>query len=477
MSTSAQLAIALLALTTSVAAATPALSAAADAEFRETYRELVETDTTLVNGNCTAAAEKMAARLQRAGFTEGDVHTYATAEHPKEGGLVAVLRAPRPRDRGVLLVAHIDVVAVNRADWQRDPFTLGEAAGYFYGRGVSDNKAMAAALIDTMTRLKRAGVKPRRDIKVALTCGEETATAFNGASYLAQSQRALIDAEYALVPSAGARLDAQGRPLALSIQAGEKIQQSFQLTTTHPGGHSSRPVKHDAIARLSAALVKLAEFDFPVRLNEVTRAYFTHTAQLESGERAAALRTLGSTTPEATPDAQTASLIANADAGWNSMMRTTCATTLLQGGEALNALAQRATATVNCRLLPGDTIAATQQTLAKVIDDPSVTITRVGPDSVMPAAPPLTHAVLDPIKAIAAQVWPGTPVIPTLLTGATDARHFNAVGIPTYGITAVFNDPDGNGVHAPNERVRVSAVYQGREFIYRLLKRYAGVGP
>jgi acetylornithine deacetylase/succinyl-diaminopimelate desuccinylase-like protein len=454
-------------------AAAPVTRPDAQRDYVELFRELVETDTTLSHGSCTAAAGKMARRLSAAGFAAADIQQYSSPEHPLEGGLVATLHAAHPIDKGLLLIAHLDVVEVRREDWTRDPFTLTEESGYFYGRGVSDDKAMAATLVDTLIRLKSEKFRARRDLKIALTCGEETATAFNGARYLAQSQRALIDASFALVPSGGAQLDTQGRRVSLSIQAGEKVPQNFQLEVTHPGGHSSRPVKHDAIARLAAGLVKLADFDFPLHLSEATRAHFTRSAALETGALATALATLGRTADGAAPDATAVAMVANANPGWNSMLRTTCATTLLRAGDAINALAQRATATVNCRMLPGETVENTEGTLHAVLTDPGIVVTRVGPASPTPPAPPLGRAILEPIETVASQLWPGTPIIPTMLTGATDARHFNAVGIPTYGLTAVFNDPDGNGVHAQNERVRVRSVLEGREFVYRLVRRYA----
>ena len=441
--------------------------------FVEMYAELVETNTTFSHGSCTAAAGKLAQRLLAAGLPAAELHEYSVPEHPLEGGLIAVLRAARPVDKGLLLIAHLDVVEARREDWQRDPFRFSEESGYFYGRGVSDDKAMVATLVDTLIRLKAGKFRPRRDIKVALTCGEETATAFNGASYLAQSQRALIDASLALVPSGGAQLDAQGRRVALIIQAGEKAPQNFQLAVTHPGGHSSRPVKHDAISRLAAGLVRLGDYDFPLHLIEATRANFARTAALETGAVAAAQRTLGNTADGATPDPAAAAVVAAASPAWNSMLRTTCVATLLQAGEALNALAQHATATVNCRILPGETVEATEQSLIGILADPGIVVTRLGPASPTPPAPPLTRQLLQTIETSAATLWPGTPIIPAMLTGATDARYFNAAGIPTYGLTAVFNDRDGNGVHGLNERVRLQSVLEGRRFVYGLVRRLA----
>lgn len=444
--------------------------------FRDIYRELVETDTTAASGGCKLAVEKMAARLRAAGFAATDLKVFAPPGHAGEGGLVARLGATAGRERttdALLLVAHLDVVDVHRPDWTRDPFRLTEDGDFFYGRGVSDDKAMAAALVDSLIRLRSSGVRLMRTVKLALTCGEEDATVLDGAAYLAQSERALIDASLALVPTAGGRLDAQGRPLSLSVQAGEKLQQNFDLETTAAGGHSSRPVKNGAIADLARALLSLSDYDFAAELSPVTRLYFERSAELEGAPIAAAMRRLAATPPGAAPDAEAAALVTEADPGWNSMLRTTCAITLLQAGEALNALPRHVRATLNCRILPGHTVDEVQEILVKVLNDPAMILTRTGPPSPDARAPLIDLRVLQPAESIASRMWPGTPLIPTLLTGATDARFFNAAGIPTYGITTIFSDPDGDGVHAQDERVRIRFVYQGREFIYRLIQAYA----
>ena len=212
-------------------------------KFRTLYKELVETNTTLSSGSCTLAAQKMAAHLKEAGYPDSDLHSFSVKEHPKDGGLVAVLHGSEPSAKAVLLLGHIDVVEAKREDWTRDPFILIEENGFFYGRGASDMKAQVAAWVDTMVRLKEEGFKHRRDIKMALTCGEESATAFNGANYLATHEHDLIDAAFALNEGGGGRLDANGKPLVLTVQAAEKFPQSYQLEVTNPGGHSSRPTR------------------------------------------------------------------------------------------------------------------------------------------------------------------------------------------------------------------------------------------
>src|SRR3954466_1093114 len=261
----------LAALAAAPASAQPAQD---DAAFRATYKELIETNTTLSAGSCTLAAERMAARLKAAGFADSDLHLIVEPSHPKEGSLVAILPGTDPKAKAILLLAHIDVVEANRADWERDPFTLVEENGYFYARGSSDDKAQASVWVDTLARFKREGFRPTRTIKMALTCGEETAGAFNGAQYLAAHERALIDAEFGLNEGAGGLLGEDGKPVVLNIQAGEKFPQNYRLEVTNPGGHSSRPVRENAIYRLADALIKLRAYDFPIQSNAATLGYF-----------------------------------------------------------------------------------------------------------------------------------------------------------------------------------------------------------
>src|SRR5271155_1584147 len=276
----------------------PALSAAQTAprpdqvEFRALYKELVETNTELSDGNCTIAAAKMAALLKAAGYADADIHPFQADGHPKEGGLVAVLHGTDPKARPMLLLAHIDVVEAKRADWLPDPFTLVEENGYFYGRGASDDKAEASVWVDTLIRLKKEGFQPKRDVKMALTCGEETASAFNGAGYLASHERKLIDAAFALNEGAGGRLDVSGKPVALNIEAGEKFPQDYKLEVTNPGGHSSRPTKDNAIYHLAGGLVRLSQYDFPVEFTDASKAYLAAMGPLAGGEMGAAMTAL-----------------------------------------------------------------------------------------------------------------------------------------------------------------------------------------
>ncbi len=460
---------ALMALATGAAAQTaqaPKTVRPDQLAFRDLYKELVEINTTLSVGSCTAAAEAMGARLKTAGFPAEDVKVVVADGHPKEGSLVAILHGTDAK-KPMLLLAHIDVVEANRADWTRDPFKLVEENGYFFGRGTSDDKAQAAIWVDSLIRLKQAGYKPGRDIKLALTCGEES-EAYNGIEDLVKNHRPLVDAEFALNEGADGLLDEHDNPVVLEVQGGEKVYQDFTLTVTNPGGHSSRPVPANAIYQLSAALDRIGAYGFPARFNDATRGYFTKMQARVNPGQAAAMKALVADISD--PAALKA---VAADPMWNSMLRTTCVATMVSAGHAPNALPQRATANVNCRILPGTPTEEVRAKLAELAGAPvAVTLTNE-PNPVSPP-PPLTPAIMGPIEKQAAKLWPGVPVVPILLTGATDGVHTNAAGIPTYGVTGIFGSSDGDGIHGLNERVRVKSLYDGRDFLYALIKDYAG---
>ena len=436
--------------------------------FRALYKELVETNTEFSSGDCTVAAARMAARLKAAGFTDADLHPFSVPDHPKEGGLVAVYPGRDPKAKAILLLAHIDVVEAKREDWARDPFTLIEENGYFYARGASDDKAQAAVYTDTLIRFRQEGFHPRRTVKLALTCGEESVGVFNGAQYLAKNQRDLIDAQFALNEGGGGREDDQGKPSWLVLQVGEKLPQSFQFEVTNPGGHSARPVRDNAITHLALGVAKLAPDTFPVALNDTTRAYFDRLGKAIGGETGAAMVALAKDQTDRAAEA-----IVARDANANGMMRTTCVPTMLNAGHAENALPQRARATVNCRILPGISVEEIRVQLEKLVADPEIKITPMAARSDPSKGMVLDPAVLGPAEKLAAEMFPGTPLIPSMSPGATDAAFMAPAGIPTYGVPGVLGDVDGNGVHGLNERIRVSSLYRGRDYIYRLVRIYA----
>ncbi|MBL8650443.1 MAG: M20/M25/M40 family metallo-hydrolase [Sphingopyxis sp.] len=461
-----------LPMLSALAFATPA--AAQDAPrpdqlaFRALYKELVETNTTLSSGSCTLAAERMAARMKAAGFSGDQLTLFATPEHPKEGGLVATYPGSSKTAKPILLVAHIDVVEAKREDWERDPFVMVEEDGYFYGRGTLDDKAQAAVWVDALIRFKQAGYKPKRSVKLALTCGEETNGAFNGVEWLTANRRELIDAEFALNEGGGGDGDGKGKVIGQSVQVGEKTFANFRLETRNPGGHSSVPVRDNAIYQLSRALTAIDEYEFPVEMTDVTRRFFAESGAARGDETGKAMAALARDNND-----KAALAIVDKDRFLHGNVRTTCVATLLDGGHAPNALPQRAGANINCRIFPGHSIESIKDELAKVIGDPGVTITQLPPKRPAPPAPPLDPRIIGPMEKLVAKYWPGLKVVPSMANGYTDATFLGAVGIPTYGIPGIWGDPDGNGVHGLNERIEVKSLYVGRDYMVDLVKAYA----
>jgi acetylornithine deacetylase/succinyl-diaminopimelate desuccinylase-like protein len=432
---------------------------------REIYEQLVEINTTSSVGDNTAAAEAMAARLRAAGFPEADVRVMVPAGAPKKGNLVARLRGTGAR-RPLLLLAHLDVVEAKREDWPADPFVLREEGGYFYGRGTTDDKAMAAIFVANLIRYRQEGYRPERDLIVALTADEETDRTWNGVDFLLTKHRPLIDAELGLNEGGGGQLK-DGKRVANTVQASEKIYQSFRLEVKNPGGHSSLPVPENAIYRLSEGLGRIARHRFPVRLNEVTRAFFARSAATATPDETAAIKAL----LENPRDAAAAEKLSQRPF-YNALLRTTCVATQLEGGHAENALPQRAAATVNCRVLPDESPAEVQKTLARVLGDDKVTMTPMQPP--LPSPPsPLTPEVMGAVERVTEAMWPGVPVVPVMSTGATDAVYLRGAGIPIYGVDGIFEDIDDIRAHGRDERLGVSAFYEGQEFLYRLVKALA----
>lgn len=427
---------------------------------RDFLQELIEIDTTDSQGDNTAAARAMAARLIAAGFPEEDVRVLEPV--PRKGNLVARYRGRDTGRKPLLLLAHIDVVEADPADWTLDPFSFVEQDGYFYGRGTTDDKDEAAIHIANLIRLRQEGFQPDRDIIVALTADEEGGD-HNGVEWLLENHRELIDAEYALNEGGGGAIR-DGARISNGVQASEKVYQTFTLEVTNPGGHSSLPVKDNAIYHLAEALTRIRDYDFPVILNEVTESFFSRSAELEDDELADAMRGV----LQNPPDPASVEILSQRPF-YNSRMRTTCVATMLDAGHAENALPQRARGTVNCRVLPGESIDGVQNTLAAVIGNNQVTIERVNDANPSPPSP-LVPEVLQPIEAITEAMWPGVPVIPTMSTGATDGLFLRNAGIPVYGVSGLFHDIDDVRAHGQNERIAIDAFFEGQEFLYRLTK-------
>jgi acetylornithine deacetylase/succinyl-diaminopimelate desuccinylase-like protein len=439
--------------------------------FRALYKELVETNTTLSVGSCTLLAQRIAAHLKSGGFIDKDLTLFSVPDHPKEGGLVVVLAGSSSAAKPMLLLGHLDVVEAKREDWTRDPFTLIEENGYFYGRGAADMKAMDATWIDMLMRFKKSAYHPKRTIKLALTCGEETTNAFNGAQWLAQNKPELIAAEFALNEGGGGRTDGHGKLLVESIQVGEKAAQNYRLETVNAGGHSSIPIRDNAIYELADALAKVRDHEFPVKMTDTTRAFFAKAGAARVDDLGRAMVALSQN-----PGDKAAEVIVSKDRSYHSMLRTTCVATLLEGGHANNALPQRAVANINCRIFPGESVESTEAALVAAIGDAAVKVTPVQPIRPIAVPPPLDPKIIEPAEALVAKYFPGVPLIPSMSTGATDGIFLEAIGIPVYGAPGGWGDPDGNGAHGLNERRSIRSVYIGRDFLTDLVKAYAD-GP
>ena len=442
---------------------------AGEQAFRALYKELVEINTTLSVGSCTAAANAMKAHLVKAGYPENDLHLIAPPNQPKQGNLIALLPGTDANLKPLMLLAHLDVVEAKREDWIRDPFTLVEEDGYFYARGAADDKSMAAIFTDSMVRFKQEGYKPRRGIKLALTCGEETPNTFNGVSYLLEHHRTLIDAAFALNEGGGGRLDPKtGAYQYNGIQAGEKLYQDFTLETVNQGGHSARPTPDNAIYQMVQALAKIQAFEFPVEFNEVTRGFFAKYGEIVGGAEGADMKAAA-----ANGDAAAVTRLKK-NPTLNGILHTTCIPTMIDGGHAYNALPQHVTANVNCRIFPGHEAEEVRQTLIRTIGDAGVKVAfQAEPEKGGPP-PPLTPDIMGPIEKLTSELFPGVPVVPAQSSGGTDGRFLTPAGVPTYGVSGIFSDGATSNAHGLNERIRVQSLMESREFLYQLTKMYAG---
>ncbi|MBV8032100.1 MAG: M20/M25/M40 family metallo-hydrolase, partial [Betaproteobacteria bacterium] len=386
---------------------------------------------------------------------------------PKKGNLVLRMKGDGSR-KPLLLLAHLDVVEALRNDWQTDPFVLQETNGFFTARGSIDDKAMAASFVSILSQLKREGFKAKRDIILALTADEERGDVpSNGVYWIVNNRRELLDAELGL--NEGGRGDLRnGKPVLNQVQVAEKMYTTYQLLVRNPGGHSSLPDPENAIYTLAEALNRLAKHRFPPNVGEVTREYFAKSAGLSSDAGVQAdMRAVG--VGEAT-DAQIDRLSKNNF--YNAQLRTTCVATRLMGGHADNALPQSASATVNCRILPNDDAAAIDRELRAVLG-PKIEIKQTNPPLASPASP-LRKDVMGAVEAVTQEMWPGIPVIPSMSTGATDSRFLRNLGMPIYGVSGMFIDGADYRAHGLDERITQKALYDGREFLYRLVKRLAG---
>ena len=436
---------------------------------RALLEQLIEIDTTdTERGDNTRAAQAMADALLDAGLPAQDVQVLVPDGFPTKGNLVARLRGSNPNAAPILLLAHLDVVEALPEDWSPDihPFEFMGRDGYFYGRGASDDKDECAIHTANLIRLHREGFVPDRDIVIALTADEEGGTR-NGVQFLLEEHRGLIDAAFALNEGGGG-MEREGRKVSNNVQGAEKVYQSFDFAARNPGGHSSLPVKKNAIYELSQALLAVREVEFPVMLNEVTEEFFDRSAELIGGEIGEAMRRVA-----ADPDDAGALAVLSRQPAYNARLRTTCVATQIEGGHAENALPQLARANVNCRLLPDHDPADVAKALQALVDPFGVTVAPKAEARPSPPSP-LTDEVLGAITRITEEMWPGVPVLPTMSTGATDGLYLRNAGIPVYGVSGIFGDMGDIRAHGRDERIRIDHFHEGQEFLYRLVKALAG---
>ena len=431
------------------------------------YKEIVEIKSGFTTGATTPVVEAIARRLRAAGFPDSDI--FIGGAIPAKANLVVRYHgAPQAaaKLKPILLLAHTDVVEAKREDWTTDPFVFTEKDGYYYGRGTADDKAQAAVWIANLIRYKREGYKPDRDIVVALTADEEGGGPYNGVDWLIKSHKNLIDAEFAL-NEGGKGTMVTGKRVSNEIQAAEKWYLDVRLEVRNKGGHSSMPVADNAIYRLAGALTRLSQYGFPLKTNEVTRAYFTGMAKIDTSPSKADLAKV------AAGDSEAMKRVAAASPAWNSMLRTTCVATMLEGGHAHNALPQLAAANVNCRVQPDDSLQYVMDALKKVVADDQVALSIANQEE-NSAGSPLRPDILRAMSRISDTMWPGVVVLPTMSTGATDGRSLRAAGIPTYGVQGFFYERDDNRAHGRDERLMVRSFYEGQTFLYELVKSLSG---
>jgi acetylornithine deacetylase/succinyl-diaminopimelate desuccinylase-like protein len=457
--------------------AAPTSDAATRQIGHDVFKELIEINTTDSVGNTTLAADAMAKRLLDAGFPKTDV--VVIGPNDRKGNMVARYRGKRgSTHKPILIIGHTDVVEARRDDWSTDPFQFVEKDGYYYGRGTEDMKVCDAIVVADFIRMKKEGYVPDRDIILALTADEEVGSS-NGVDWLLKNHRELIDAEYALNPDSGqVRTD---KPLAVEFEATEKLYADYQVMATNAGGHSSLPRPDNAIYHVADALAALQKAPFPFELNAVTREFFAAMAQIETGQTAADMRSILQNPPD-----QGAIDRLSQSPRYNSTMRTTCVATMLSGGHSLNALPQRATANVNCRIFPGHSQEEIRHRLETIFNDPALSVryqntqgelSDHGSDNKAMTPPPLRNDVMKSLHDVSTKMWPGTTVIPIMETGASDSIYTMIAGIPSYGISGVAIQRDDSRAHGRDERVGVESFYNGLEFYYLLLKELTGPKP
>jgi acetylornithine deacetylase/succinyl-diaminopimelate desuccinylase-like protein len=425
-------------------------------------KELVEIKTTHDVGT-TVAARAIEQHLLKAGFPAEDVVFVAPSDHPNKGNVVVRYRG-KGRGPAVLFLGHLDVVEAKPEDWSVDPFKLTEKDGWFYGRGSIDMKDGDAALLEALIRLRRGRFEPDRDVIAAFTADEEAGGDANGPAFLLKEHRPLIEAGLVVNLDGGGGTYKNGKRQFFELGTSEKTYVTYTLEATGPGGHGSLPGPDNPIYTLADGLGRLEHHHFPVMMTDTTRASFASLADLAPAEVSADMRAVARNPPD-----PAAAERLSQEVRFNAELRTTCVATLISGGHAENALPQRAKATIQCRMMPGDSAASVQNALTNTLNDPKITIALDAPPIVSPESP-LTPQIRKKVEAVAHSMWPGVPVVPTMATGFSDDRQTRNAGMPSYDLSGVWSDSAENRAHGRDERVGVREFDESVEYTYRLLE-------
>jgi acetylornithine deacetylase/succinyl-diaminopimelate desuccinylase-like protein len=429
---------------------------------REILREMIDTRSTHDLGS-TELARKVQARLLAAGFAPADAQLLIPVDHPHAGNVVARLHGSG-KGKPVLYLCHLDVVEAKPEDWTRDPFHLTEDNGWLYGRGTIDMKGQDAAVLAALLRLKSEHFIPERDIVVAFTADEEAGGELNGVDWLLTEHRDLVNADLVINPDGGEAGMKGGRRLYVGVQTSEKMSMAFEAEVTDKGGHSSRPTAENPIYRLSVGLARLSKFRFPAHLTDTTRQYFERRAAIETGSTRSDMLAAAKTPPDPAALERLSAVVET-----NILLRTTCVATQIEGGHAQNALPQRARATLQCRIIPGESQDSVRDTLARVLDDPTIKISVIAPATPSPESA-LSGNILPTVEKVVHQSWPDVVVLPQMAPSASDSKFTRIVGMQSYGIDGMFDDLDDGRAHGRDERIGVAAFGQEVDFTYRLMR-------
>jgi acetylornithine deacetylase/succinyl-diaminopimelate desuccinylase-like protein len=426
------------------------------------FKEIVEIRSVHDVGT-KGVADILVRYLKVGGFTDADIHVLADVKYPNQVNVVVRLTG-KGKAKPILWNGHMDVVEAKPEDWSLPPFQFTEKDGYFYGRGTSDMKDEDAAVAASLIRLKKEGFIPDRDIIVAFTADEEVGQEQDGMGYLVREHKPLVDAEMAINPDGGSGEIDNGNRLDFGIETFQKTYVTFTLETTNKGGHSSQPRPDNAIYQLASGLVRLARYEFPFKTNATTRLYFAKTALTQTGQMRTDMQALAA--PKLDLDA--AKRIA-ADPPLNAMLHSTCVATMLSAGQQENALAQRATATVQCRIMPDETVEGTKAAIEAAIADPGITVSLLGVVVSAGESAPIP-SLMAKVERVVESMWPGVTVIPQMAVGASDSIFTRQAGIPSYGIGGGWNDFHDIRMHGRDERHEIGDFYSSVEFTYRLMK-------